>query len=72
MAAFYIVAYASLSVPAVVAGIVVTHLGLQSTFEVFGSIVAGIAMIVALEAWRTRPRSRTGGIRAEEVRHAEA
>jgi MFS family permease len=72
MAAFYIVAYASLSVPAVVAGIVVTHLGLESTFEVFGSIVAGIAMIVALEAWRTRPRSRTGGVRAEEVRHAEA
>jgi hypothetical protein len=29
-------------------------------------------MIVALEAWRTRPRSRTGGVRAEEVRHAEA
>jgi MFS family permease len=55
MSAFYIVAYASLSVPAVLAGIVVTHLGLASTFETFGSVVAGIALIVAFEAWRTRP-----------------
>jgi MFS family permease len=68
MSAFYIVAYAALSVPAVVAGAVVNHLGLQSTFETFGSIVAGIALIVAFEAWRTRPtRSR---IRQEL--HAEA
>jgi MFS family permease len=55
MSAFFIVAYASLSVPAVLAGIVVTHLGLQSTFETFGSVVAAIALIVAFEAWRTRP-----------------
>ena len=58
MSAFYIVAYASLSVPAVIAGIVVTHLGLQETFEIFGSIVAGIALVMALEAWRTRPDRR--------------
>lgn len=56
MAAFYVVAYASLSVPAVLAGVVVTHLGLDSTFELFGSIAAAIALVVALEAWRTRPR----------------
>jgi MFS family permease len=55
MSAFYIVAYASLSVPAVLAGIVVTHLGLESTFETFGSVVSAIALIVAFEAWRTRP-----------------
>lgn len=55
MSAFYVVAYASLSVPAVLAGLVVTHLGLQTTFESFGSVVAGIALIVAFEAWRTRP-----------------
>jgi protein-S-isoprenylcysteine O-methyltransferase Ste14 len=42
-------------VPAVLAGIVVTHLGLPSTFEVFGSVVAGLALVVAFEAWRTRP-----------------
>lgn len=56
MSAFYIVAYASLSVPAVLAGIVVTHLGIDSTFEIFGSVVAAIALVVAAEAWRTRPR----------------
>ena len=30
-------------------------LGLQSTFEIFGSVVAAIALAVAFEAWRTRP-----------------
>ena len=55
MSAFYIVAYASLSVPAVLAGLVVTHLGLSATFETFGSVVAGLALVVAAEAWRTRP-----------------
>jgi len=55
MAAFYVAAYASLSVPAVLAGVVVTHISLQSTFEIFGSVVAAIALVVAFEAWRTRP-----------------
>jgi predicted MFS family arabinose efflux permease len=57
MAAFYVVAYASLSVPAVLAGVVVTHLGLDETFELFGSVVAALALVVAFEAWRTRPRA---------------
>ncbi|HWE80154.1 MAG TPA: MFS transporter [Gaiellaceae bacterium] len=64
MSSFYIVAYASLSIPAVLAGVVVTHLGLSTTFETFGSIVAGIALIVAAEAWRTRP-TRKELLRAE-------
>jgi MFS family permease len=55
MSAFYIVAYASMSVPAVLAGLVVSHIGLRSTFEAFGSVVAAIALVVAFEAWRTRP-----------------
>ena len=55
LSAFYIVAYASLSIPAILAGVVVTHIGLTSTFEIFGSVVAAIALVVALEAWRTRP-----------------
>ena len=59
MSAFYIVAYASLSIPAVLAGLVVTHLGLETTFETFGSVVAAIALIVAFEAWRTRPGRTT-------------
>jgi MFS family permease len=54
MAAFYIAAYASLSIPAVLAGVVVPRLGLRTTFEVFGSIVAGIALLVTEEALRTR------------------
>jgi MFS family permease len=69
MSAFYVAAYASLSIPAVLAGIVVTHVGLQSTFEIFGSVVAGIALIVAFEAWRTRP---TRMLVRREIAHAEA
>jgi predicted MFS family arabinose efflux permease len=56
MSAFYIVAYGAISLPAVAAGIAVTSLGLQSTFEIFGSVVAALALVVALEAYRQRPR----------------
>jgi MFS family permease len=55
MSAFYVVAYTSLSVPAILAGVAVTPLGLAPTFELFGSVVAAIALLVAVEAWRTRP-----------------
>ena len=58
MAAFFVVAYGSLSVPAVLAGVLVTHISLQSTFEIFGSAVAAIALAVALQAWRARPNRR--------------
>jgi hypothetical protein len=58
LAAFFVVAYGALSVPAVLAGVLVTHISLQSTFEIFGSAVAGIALLVALQAWRTRPKHR--------------
>ena len=57
MSAFYVVAYSSLSVPAILAGLLVTPVGLNSTFEIFGSVVAGLALVVAVEAWRTRPRA---------------
>jgi len=56
MSAFYMVANASLSVPAVIAGVAVTHLGLQATFETFGSVVTDIALVMGADAWRTRPR----------------
>jgi MFS family permease len=56
MSAFYVVAYLAISLPAVLAGVAVTSLGLEATFEVFGSIVAALALLVAFEAWRTRPR----------------
>jgi MFS family permease len=57
MSAFYVVAYSSLSLPAVLAGIVVTPLGLESTFEIFGVVVAVLALVLAVEATRTRPRA---------------
>jgi hypothetical protein len=56
MSAFFVVAYASLSIPAVLAGLTVTPLGLESTFELFGSAVAALALVVAVQSWRTRPR----------------
>jgi len=57
MSAFYVVAYASLSVPAILAGVVVSRISLESTFEIFGSVVAAVGLVVAFEAWRTRPNS---------------
>ncbi len=62
MSAFYIVAYTALSVPAILAGAVVTPLGLSTTFEIFGSIVAALALIVAILAWRMRSRLATPAI----------
>jgi len=59
MSSFYVAAYGSLSVPAVLAGVVVTYVSLESTFEIFGSVVVAIALVVAFEAWRTRPTRRT-------------
>lgn len=56
MASFYLVAYASLSVPAIVAGILVTPLGARETFEIFGVISAVLALAAAAQAWRLRPR----------------
>ena len=64
MSAFYLVAYGSLSVPAVLAGIVVEPLGVQSTFEIFGSAIIAIALLVTAEAWRQRPRQT---VRATEL-----
>jgi hypothetical protein len=55
MSAFYIVAYASLSLPAIAAGLLDTPLGLEATFELFGSVIAALALGVAVQAWRTRP-----------------
>jgi MFS family permease len=55
MSAFYVVAYAALSLPAIAGGILVTSVGILPTFEVFGTIVAALALVVAALAWRTRP-----------------
>jgi hypothetical protein len=57
LSAFYVVAYAALSLPAIAGGLVVGSLGLLATFQVFGSVVAALALVVAVLAWRTRPRT---------------
>jgi MFS family permease len=57
MSAFYVAAYCSLSVPAILAGVLVRPLGMTSTFEIFGSVVAGVALIVATLARRSRPEA---------------
>ena len=49
-------------VPAVLAGLLVSHLGLQSTFEIFGSVVAAIA--------RRRPRSLPHATTRKAALHA--
>jgi hypothetical protein len=56
MSAFYIVAYGALSLPAILAGALVTPLGLRPTFALFGAVVAALALVVALDAWHLRPR----------------
>ena len=60
------VAYASLSIPAVLAGLVVTRIGLEQTFESFGAVVGILAVLVAFEAWRSRPLA----VRARAVSEA--
>jgi MFS family permease len=59
MSAFYVAAYGSLSVPAILAGVIVSVISLQATFEIFGSVVAAIGLVVAFKAWRTRPTRPT-------------
>jgi hypothetical protein len=51
------VAYSALSVPAVLGGLAVTQLTLSSTFTIFGTAVAVLALVVAFQAWRMRPTS---------------
>jgi MFS family permease len=67
MSAFYVAAYGSLSVPAILAGLVVSFISLESTFEIFGSVVAAIGVVVAFEAWRTRRTQPTSRSAQEEV-----
>jgi MFS family permease len=47
MSAFYVVAYLSLSVPTLIAGLVVPELGIEPTFRIFGSLVVAVAVATA-------------------------
>jgi MFS family permease len=67
MSAFYVAAYGSLSIPAILAGVVASYLSLQETFEIFGSVVAAIGLVVAFEAWRSRPASAPRRPNRQEV-----
>src|SRR3954447_24310642 len=60
MSAFYVVAYLAISLPAVLAGVLVTPLGLESTFEIFGWVVGPPAPAVAFEAHPPPPRRAAG------------
>ena len=53
MSAFYVVAYLSLSLPAVSAGALVSSLGLLPTLRIFGLFVIAVALAVAVTATRT-------------------
>jgi predicted MFS family arabinose efflux permease len=62
MSAYYVVAYLSLSLPAVLGGLIVGGLGLQATFEVVGAIVVLLAFVAAIVAWRARPALRRADV----------
>jgi len=47
MSAFYVVAYLSLSLPAVLAGLLTPTLGIESTFRIFSAGVIVVALAVA-------------------------
>ena len=55
LSAFFVAAYGSLSLPAIGAGVAVSYISLERTFEIFGIAVAAIGLVVAALAWRDRP-----------------
>lgn len=58
MAAFFVVAYASISIPAIGAGVAAVHVGLPSAVTWFGAAVAVVAGLVAIVGWfELRPRA---------------
>ena len=49
-----IVAYLAFSVPALIAGVAVTHYGLRDTTYVYGIVVMTLAAMTAVAVWRCR------------------
>ncbi len=79
MAAFFVVAYASISIPAIGAGIASVHVGVESAASWFGVAVAVVAAAVAIIGWfelrpartnpgRVRPRSNPAAAEPAAVR----
>jgi hypothetical protein len=53
-----VVAYLSISVPTIAAGFAAPHLGLETTFRLFGAAVVAIALVVSLAASGAFSRGR--------------
>jgi MFS family permease len=68
MSAFYLVAYAAISLPAIAAGAIAGYIGVRPTFEIFGSAAAAVALLVALQAARTRPTTQRSAKRLAAYR----
>jgi MFS family permease len=48
ISAIYVVSYLAFSIPALVAGVVISHEGLRGTSLVYGAVVAGVAAVTSL------------------------
>lgn len=56
MSALFVVAYLSMSLPALVAGVIATVWDVMPAFRVVGAVVIAVALAVAIGASRMRPR----------------
>jgi predicted MFS family arabinose efflux permease len=65
IASIYVVTYLAFSLPAIIAGVAVTHYSLRKTTYVYGLLVMFLAAMTALALWRRRasPRSAVGARR---------
>ena len=57
IAAVYVLSYLGFSLPAIAAGVAVSHAGLLPTTNVYGSVVAGLALIALALTQRRRRRA---------------
>jgi len=60
MSAFYVVAYLSISLPAVAAGLATPGLGIEPTFRIFSAAVVLLALGLSVAAARGAPARRPG------------
>ena len=59
LASIFIVVYLAFGLPALIAGVAVTHFGLRDTTYGYGIMVMALAAMTALAIWRRRVRSAT-------------
>ncbi|TMD22697.1 MAG: hypothetical protein E6J04_21420 [Chloroflexi bacterium] len=57
LASIFIVVYLAFSVPALIAGVAVTHYGLRDTTYGYGIVVMALTALTAVALWRRRARS---------------